>query len=117
MRLLQLLLSSSTLKVLQLSCTACWTKLVRNVGIKEVDGKDKADATGGKSCGVEKIAAGTAQPKFGATSPLPPNGKKFLGIPMQIFVDQPKSGATCTQKNPMESWTTSLLLLPANIFD
>ena len=90
---------------------------MRNVGIKEVDGKDKADATGGKSCEGEKIVAGTAQPKFGATSPLPPNGKKFLGIPMQIFVDQPKSGATCTQKNPMESWTTSLLLLPANIFD
>ena len=42
----------------------------------------------------EKIVAGTAQPKFGATSPLPPNGKKFLGILMQIFVDQPKSGAT-----------------------
>ena len=67
---------------------------MRNVGIKEVDGKDKADATGGKSCGGEKIAAGIAQPKFGATSPLPPNGKKFLGILMQIFVDQPKSGAT-----------------------
>ena len=65
----------------------------------------------------EKVTAGIAQPKFGATSPLPPNGKKFLGILMQIFVDQPKSGATCTQKNPMESWTTSLLLLPVNIFD
>ena len=67
---------------------------MRNVGIKEVDGKDKADATGWKSCGVEKIVAGIAQPKFGATSPLPPNGKKFLGILMQIFVDQAKSGAT-----------------------
>ena len=67
---------------------------MRNVGIKEVDGKDKADATGGKSCEGEKIVAGIAQPKFGATSPLPPNGKKFLGILMQIFVDQPKSGAT-----------------------
>ena len=45
---------------------------MRNVGIKEVDGKDKADATGGKNCGGEKIAAGIAQPKFGATSPQPP---------------------------------------------
>ena len=42
----------------------------------------------------EKVTASIAQPKFGATSPLPPNGKKFLGILMQIFVDQPKSGAT-----------------------